>query len=201
MDGIGRSLTALGARLPARPTAPLLRARVALARMGAARAGVIALLLCALIALSTFGFSLSRDEASPVAEAVTGKRRPSGASPTPTPVDAGLLAFFETLGNRRQNDLHIKLFFDLAKQNGLTLKQGEYQYGYDTAAHVATCQIVLPLKGNYDAIWHFVLEVLKTLPFAALQDINFKRDAIGDAAVSAQVRFTLYLRDGPVRAP
>ncbi|ODP34596.1 hypothetical protein [Pandoraea sp. ISTKB] len=198
MDGIGR---ALNLRLSARPTAPLLRARIAFARLGVARAAVLACLLCALMALAAFGLALTRDDTSSVVAAVSGKRRPSGPSQASAPVDAGLLAFFETLGNRRQNDLHIKLFFDLAKQNGLTLKQGEYQYGYDNAAHVATCQVVLPLKGNYDAIWHFVLEVLKTLPFAALQDINFKRDAIGDAAVSAQVRFTLYLRDGPVRTP
>ncbi len=189
---MGRTLTA---RLPA---APLLAARVALVRLGSARSAVLALLLCALLALGAFGWMLTHDETSPVAAAAHGKRR--AVTATPMPVDAPLLAFFETLGNRGQNDLHIKLLFDLAKQNGLTLKQGEYQYGYDAAAHVATCQIVLPLKGNYDAIWHFVLEVLRTMPFAALQDINFKRDAIGDAAVSAQVRFTLYLRDTPAPA-
>ncbi|MFJ2993696.1 hypothetical protein [Pandoraea sp. NPDC087047] len=192
---MGRTLTA---RLPA---APLLTVRVALTRLGAARTTALALLLCALVALGTFGWALTRDGTSSVASAVVGARRSAAASFGVAPVDAHLLAFFETLGNRRQNDLHIKLLFDLAKQNGLTLRQGEYQYGYDAAAHVATCQIALPLKGNYDAIWHFVLDVLKTLPFAALQDINFKRDAIGDAAVSAQVRFTLYLRDAPVRAP
>ncbi|VVD79978.1 hypothetical protein PAQ31011_01077 [Pandoraea aquatica] len=193
---------ALKLRRPGMPGAPLLSARLAVARLGAARTAVLALLLVALIALGVFGVSFSRDDtssASAVLAAVSGQRRSPVAEADP--VDAHLLAFFATLGNRRQNDLHIKLLFDLAKQNGLTLRQGEYQYGYDNAARVATCQVVLPLKGNYDAIWHFVLEVLRTLPFAALQDINFKRDAIGDAAVSAQVRFTLYLRDVPARTP
>ncbi len=187
---------------PGMPGAPLLSARLAIDRLGAARTAVLALLLVALVALGVFGVSFSRDDTSSaksVLAAVSAQRRSPVA--TTDPVDARLLAFFATLGNRRQNDLHIKLLFDLAKQNGLTLRQGEYQYGYDNAAHVATCQVVLPLKGNYDAIWHFVLEVLRTMPFAALQDINFKRDAIGDAAVSAQVRFTLYLRDVPASAP
>jgi len=184
------------------PVAPLLSVRLAVGRLGAARTAVLVLLLVAVVALGVFGVSFSRDDTSSakaVLAAVAGKRRAPIA--VAAPVDAPLLAFFATLGNRRQNDLHIKLLFDLAKQNGLTLRQGEYQYGYDNAAHVATCQVVLPLKGNYDAIWHFVLEVLRTMPFAALQDINFKRDGIGDAAVSAQVRFTLYLRDVPARAP
>ena len=189
---MGRALTA---RLSA---SPLLSARVAFARLGAARTAVLAFLVCALVTLAALVWTLTQGDASATQMPMPGKRR---AAATAAPVDAHLLAFFETLGNRRQNDLHVKLLFDLAKQNGLTLKQGEYQYGYDVAAHVATCQIVLPLKGSYDAIWHFVLEVLKTLPFAALQDINFKRDAIGDAAVSAQVRITLYLRDAPVRTP
>ncbi|MFK0380163.1 hypothetical protein [Pandoraea sp. NPDC090278] len=193
---------ALNIRRPGMPVAPLLSVRLAVSRLGAARTAVLALLLAALAALGVFGVSLARTDTSSaraVLAAVSGKRRAPVAATDP--VDAPLLAFFATLGNRRQNDLHIKLLFDLAKQNGLTLRQGEYQYGYDNAARVATCQVVLPLKGNYNAIWHFVLEVLRTLPFAALQDINFKRDAIGDAAVSAQVRLTLYLRDVPARTP
>lgn len=193
---------ALKIRRPRMSVAPLLSARLAVGRLGAARTAVVALLLLALVALGVFGLSYSLDHTSSASEvlaAVSGKRRAPIAAADP--VDAHMLAFFATLGNRRQNDLHVKLLFDLAKQNGLTLRQGEYQYGYDNAARVATCQIVLPLKGNYDAIWHFVLEVLQTLPFSALQDINFKRDAIGDAAVSAQVRLTLYLRDVPASAP
>ncbi len=190
---------ALMARLPA---SPWLITRVALARLGAARATVLALLACTLLTLVTLTAlmrPLGQGDAAPAHLSTPGKQ--PAAATAAAPADARLLAFFETLGNRRQNDLHVKLLFDLARQNGLTLKQGEYQYGYDAAARVATCQIVLPLKGRYDAIWHFVLEVLKTLPFAALQDINFKRDAIGDEAVTAQVRFTLYLRDAPVRTP
>lgn len=193
---------ALKIRRPGRPAASLLSARLAVGRLGAARAAVLALLLVALVALGVLGVSFSRDDTSSARAVLAAVAAQRGAPVASTdPVDAHLLAFFATLGNRRQNDLHIKLLFDLAKQNGLTLRQGEYQYSDDNAARVATCQVVLPLKGNYDAIWHFVLEVLRTMPFAALQDINFKRDAIGDAAVSAQVRFTLYLRDVPASAP
>jgi hypothetical protein len=34
---------------------------------------------------------------------------------------------------------------------------------------------------------------LRAIPFAALDDIGFRRDEIGAAGVDARVRFTLYL--------
>jgi hypothetical protein len=40
---------------------------------------------------------------------------------------------------------------------------------------------------------------LRAMPFAALDDIGFRRDDIGAAGVDARVRFTLYLADDGVR--
>ena len=56
-----------------------------------------------------------------------------------------------------------------------------------------TYQVTLPVKGSYGAVWKFGMLALRAIPFASLDEISFRRDAIGDAAVEARLRLTLYL--------
>jgi hypothetical protein len=75
------------------------------------------------------------------------------------------------------------------------LHEGEYKPGYDRNARLSTYQIDLPVKGSYRAIWQFAMDALRGIPFATLDEISFKRDAIGDTNVEARLRLTLYLAD------
>ncbi len=115
------------------------------------------------------------------------------AAPAP-PVD-NLDAFYGTLGQRRYAEQQVKTLFGLAAQNGLTLRQGEYKSGFDRNARLHTYQVNLPVKGSYAAIWQFAMAALRAIPFAALDDISFRRDNIGDPAVEARLRLTFYLTD------
>jgi len=76
------------------------------------------------------------------------------------------------------------------------LNQGEYKAGYDKASRVSTYQIILPVKGPYQAIWQFAMQGLREMPFASLDEVSFRRDSIAEPAVEARLRFTLYLKDG-----
>jgi hypothetical protein len=106
-------------------------------------------------------------------------------------------AFYAALGPRRYAEQQVKTLFALAAKNGLSLSQGEYKAGYDRNARVFTYQVNLPVKGSYGAIWQFALGALRAIPFASLDDIGFRRDAIGDPSVEARLRLTLYLKDVP----
>ena len=106
-------------------------------------------------------------------------------------------AFYAALGPRRYAEQQVKTLFALASKNGLSLSQGEYKTAYDRNARVTTYQVNLPVKGSYGAIWKFALGTLRTIPFASLDDIGFRRDSIGDPAVEARLRLTLYLKDTP----
>jgi len=124
--------------------------------------------------------------------------RPSAAAapaPVPAPLVDPLDAFYGTLGQRRYAERQVKTLFGLAAQNGLTLSQGEYKSGWDRNARVHTYQVNLPVKGSYAAIWQFAMAALRAIPFAALDDISFRRDSIGDPAVEARLRLTFYLTD------
>lgn len=112
-----------------------------------------------------------------------------------------LALFYGTLGERRHTEQQVKALFALAAKSGLVLRQGEYKPAYDRNARLHTYQVTLPVKGSYGAIWQFALGALRAIPFAALDEISFKRDAIGDAQVEARLRLTLYLAERPGGAP
>jgi len=116
-------------------------------------------------------------------------------APVSTPPVDNLDAFYGTLGQRRYAERQVKTLFGLAAQNGLTLSQGEYKSGWDRNGRVHTYQVNLPVKGSYAAIWQFAMAALRAIPFAALDDISFRRDSIGDPAVEARLRLTFYLTD------
>ena len=58
-------------------------------------------------------------------------------------------------------------------------------------------QILLPVKGGYSEIRQFCEKTLRTLPFASLDDLSFKRETIGEAELESSLRFTLYLKQPP----
>jgi hypothetical protein len=126
------------------------------------------------------------------------KAAPAPEAPAAAPAQApdNLAAFYGALGARDTAEQQVKTLFGLAAKSGLVLRQGEYKPGYDRNAHVWTYQVNLPVKGSYQAIWQFAMAALRAIPFASLDDISFRREAIGDATVEARLRLTLYLRDG-----
>lgn len=118
-------------------------------------------------------------------------------APVPPPsANQNLADFYAVLGQQRYAEQQVKLLFDLAAKNGLTLNQGEYKTTRDAASGVSTYQIILPVRGSYTAIWKFALQALRAMPFAALDEVAFRRETIADATVEARLRLTLYLKDG-----
>lgn len=127
---------------------------------------------------------------------------PAPATLAPPATDEHHLAlFYGTLGERGHTEQQVKALFALAARSGLVLRQGEYKPAYDRNARLHTYQVTLPVKGSYGAIWQFALGALRAIPFAALDEISFRRDAIGEAQVEARLRLTLYLAERPEGAP
>lgn len=127
---------------------------------------------------------------------------PAAASTAPVQMEPAtdeyhLALFNAALGDRRHAERQVKTLFALAAKSGLVLRQGEYKAAFERNARLHTYQVTLPVKGSYGAIWQFALGALRAIPFAALDEISFKRDAIGEAEVEARLRITLYLLDRP----
>jgi len=121
----------------------------------------------------------------------------SAALAAPVSANDNLQLFYGALGEKRYAEQQIKSLFGLAAKSGLSLSQGEYKSGFDRNARLHTYQVTLPVRGSYAQVWKFSLLALRTIPFASLDELSFKRDNIGDTQLEARLRLTLYLTDKP----
>jgi hypothetical protein len=116
---------------------------------------------------------------------------PQAAPPT------NLGAFRATLGDIHQADQALKTIFSEADRQLLALDQAEYRLSYDKAGGFYAYSVRLPVKGGYLALRIFCEQVLLSLPYASLDEINFKRRAAGETDIDARLHFTLYLAGPP----
>lgn len=170
----------------------MLRLRLAAMRLGPAACVALALLLAGALVLawSLKARRLASEPLPPVAPQL------AQAAPPPS-ANENLAHFYATLGEKRHAEQQVKQLFDIAAKTGLALEQGDYKFSADKASGVAAYQVTLPVKGAYQNIWQFSLQALSSIPFAALDDIAFRRETISEPVVEARVRFTLYLREQP----
>lgn len=174
-----------------------LRAQLAISRLGAigTAAGVVVVgALATVLWLAQAMDILEREQALLTRMAVLPKNEPHVP---PQSANENLALFYRSLGERGHAEKQLRILFTLADKAGLVLNKGEYREAFDSNAKLYTYQLTLPVKGSYRAIRDFAMQSLREIPFSSLDDISFRRDAIGDANVEARLRFTLYLNDRP----
>jgi hypothetical protein len=130
------------------------------------------------------------------ADALRAASQPVAVAAAPATPDQNLAAFQRTLGERRYVEQQVRTLFGLAAKAGLSLQQGDYRSGYDQGARVHTYQVTLPVRGSYKSVWRFAMMALAAIPFASLDEVSLRREAVGEATIDARLRFTLYLREG-----
>lgn len=123
------------------------------------------------------------------------------ATPQTTSVEH-LAAFYRSLGAYPEIETPISTLFRIAGETGLTLKQGEYRTANERAGRYYAYRVILPVRGSYSSIRKFCDQVLIAVPYAALDELHFKRAAIGDPSIEAKLQFTLYFSgQGPALDP
>jgi hypothetical protein len=106
-----------------------------------------------------------------------------------------LATFYDMLGDKRYVEQQVKTLFAIAAKSGLTLDEGEYKSGADKDSRSTTYQVILPVRGQYQSIRTFCEQTLLAIPFASLDEINFKREGIANSTLEAKLHFTFYLTD------
>lgn len=177
-----------------------LRLVLALRRMNPVVAGAVALALALMVAFFLVlqaQVDLDEQYAEARRQAALPPPAPGAIAPPPPSADQNLAHFYASLGERGKVERQLKTLFSLAEKNGLALRQGEYRSSQDRAGRFLTYQITLPVTGRYGAIWQFAFDALRALPHASLDDVAFRRDAIGSETVEARLRLTLHLAASP----
>jgi len=170
----------------------LLRLRLAAMRAGPAGCAAMALLAVGIAALA-WAMKAQGEATAPLPPAPPMLVQ---AAPPPS-ANENLAHFYATLGEKRYAEQQVKQLFDIAAKTGLVLEQGDYKFSVDKASRVAAYQVTLPVRGPYQNIWQFSLQALSAMPFAALEDVAFRRETITEPVVEARLRFTLYLKEQP----
>ncbi len=109
--------------------------------------------------------------------------------------DQHLVQFYAMLGDRSDAETYLQTLFGLAAKSGVSLNAGDYQWNYDKEALSYRYRIRLPVKASYTQIRELTLAILAELPFAAVDELNFKRDSADDDTLVSTLQVTLYLND------
>jgi hypothetical protein len=117
----------------------------------------------------------------------------SALEPALPPNQQHLQDFYDLLGETRYAEQQVKTLFAIAAKNGLTLNQADYKFAYDKNGMFHTYVISLPVRGPYAAIRPFCEQMLLAIPFASLDQIDFKRESVNNPNLEAKLRITLYL--------
>ncbi len=109
-----------------------------------------------------------------------------------TPQDA-LHNFYQSLPPESAIPSLVAQLLQAAASQGITPEKAEYQLTRNSAAPLSLYQVTLPVQADYVALRQFIIQVLNSMPNAALSEISISRNESGDGLVSARLRFTLYL--------
>ena len=117
---------------------------------------------------------------------------PDHAHARPDP-RAELAQFYAALARPASAPDMLRKLHRVARDQGLTLDQAEYRPLPDPEGKLTRYQILLPAKGTYPEVRRFLLQAGGEVPGLAVDGVNFQRQQIGDAAVEAQIKLTLFL--------
>ncbi|MEQ1880743.1 MAG: hypothetical protein ABL878_07190 [Burkholderiales bacterium] len=106
---------------------------------------------------------------------------------------ADLAAFYATLARPAEAPELLRKLHRSAQAHGLTLERGEYRPVPDPGGKLTRYQILLPTRGSYQEVRRFLAKAGREIPGLSLDGVGFQRDKIGDGALRAQMKFTLFL--------
>ena len=79
----------------------------------------------------------------------------------------------------------------------LTIDTGKYEMSSTKAGDIVRYKVSFPVAGPYPQVRQFLDSILQAMPSAAISDLSIERKTIGDGAVEAQIRLTIFTRGTP----
>lgn len=172
----------------------LAHARYQLARHGWLAAAGLALLLLSLLLQLSWLDGLQADNAQLRAE-LSAQRRQQAHKPQAQEDKALRQAnFYAGLPDATEAVEAIELLNRAAAHHKIAIATAEYRVTRSGSGPLLRYQISVPLRADYVALHAWLAEVMNALPHAALDEFSLKREDVGQTALDARVRFTVFLR-------
>jgi hypothetical protein len=100
-------------------------------------------------------------------------------------------AFYRFFDRVERTDEWLAKLYGIATANGLELRVGEYRR-VESAQRLERYRIGLPVAGNYAQVRSFLEAALAEIPVLSLDQASFRRKAINDTRIEADLVFTLH---------
>ena len=177
------------AQLQAAATQVLPRLQYQITRLGpTGQAGLAALMAALVFAISTL---LPAHHALDSLSADIARAQHPSAAHGP---DQAVPRLVESLPTRSQIPGVIGLMYTQAKASNVALDTGHYVYSAPKAGSLGRYDMEFPVKAGYPDLRNFINKTLTAVPSAALSKLHVERKAVGDAQVSANVGFVVFVR-------
>lgn len=162
---------------------------------GVGRAGVtgIALLILAAVAYVLFVIPLHENVRTLATEVADTQARMTGRLSPAERRDMQLSSFYGYFPQADSSPLWLGKIYGAAKQAGVELASGEYEFQRTDGSRLGRYRMSLPAHGSYEQLREFVAAVLQEVPAASLDDISLRREDIGSPDLEARLRLTLYM--------
>lgn len=109
------------------------------------------------------------------------------------PAQAELARFYARFRSEETFPDTLGQLVGMAEAGGLSLNEGDYKVSRDMAGKLVRYQIILPLRGEYPQVRHFLSALGQVSPALALENVQFERPRLGDAALDVKLRLVLFL--------
>lgn len=100
--------------------------------------------------------------------------------------------FYRMFPESRNMPEYLEKIFSSARKQGISLDQGEYKVTRTKEGNLVSFQMTFPVKGDYPRIRKYLAALLADIPVLSLQQVQFKRQKVGNSLVDANIRLGLY---------
>jgi Tfp pilus assembly protein PilO len=165
---------------------------------GASRTGRSGLAgLALLLASALFFFSTHLQMTDQVAGLRTELATATTRAATAPVVAADPATALRSLPSREQMPALLGTLLKLADAQSLKIDTGKYDMSATKTGGVVRYKVSFPITGPYPQVRKFIDSTLVAMPAVAISELSFERKAIGEAAVEAQIRLTVFTRSAP----
>lgn len=158
-------------------------------RLGWQGAGGLTLLVCWAIYSATQVYPLSQGVQEMRASAAGGRLVAASGDQRQE------LEAFKASFRKGPLEAQLKELSESGKTAGLAFKRIDYRMLEDRRSGLRQYQITMPVTSSYPSIRRFTSQALSKMPGLSLDHVHFQRRKIGDSAIEAELRFTLFLAE------
>jgi len=131
--------------------------------------------------------------ASLMSQLASAQGHPSAAAVS----DASVGKVVAELPTRQQMPAVVGLVLEQARAANVQLDNVHYSYSAPKGGTIGRYELEFPVKADYPSVRNFINRTLSAVPAAGLDKLRIERKVVGDATVSADIRFVVFVRAQP----